>query len=172
MELIIRPAQARDSRALLLLMAQLTQESTTIELREDVSELSQQQQTKAMARLETNPRQLVLVVADQANQLYGIATVSPVAKQQAAGELGLGVLQRVQGQGLGQALVEEVLAWFNNYSQLGYLQLTVQSQNRVAHHIYQKYGFKEIAGSKRAGFNLIGQPVETVEMILERTQGL
>lgn len=168
MELTIRPAQVDDAQPLLLLMAQLTQESTTIELREDVSRLSQQQQKEALAWLETSQNQLVLVVADEADQLYGIATVSPVVGQPASGELGLGVLALVQGQGLGQALMEEVLAWFNDYSHLRRLQLTVQSQNTVARHIYRKYGFDEVADSRRAGFDLIGQPVETVEMVMER----
>lgn len=164
MELFIRPVEPEDSQNLLVLLAQLTKESTTFLLMQDLSVVSVMSQADNIAYLQSTTNNVMLVVSDEHDNLYGLATaVAGIDGTQA--EIGVAVLAQYQGNGLAQALIEELLAWAVDYSSVNALTLTVQLHNAPAIHIYEKYGFSWVEGSENTIENANGESVPAKDMI-------
>jgi len=166
MELFIRPVEPEDSQNLLILLAQLTKESTTFMLMQDLSVVSVMGEADNIAYMQSTTNNIMLVIADEDNNLYGLATaVSGIGGTRA--EIGLAVLEQYQGNGLAQALLEELLAWATEYSSVDTLELTVQLHNKAAIHIYEKYNFACVPDSEQTIQNAHGEDVLAKDMILE-----
>jgi len=165
MELFIRPVEPEDSQNLLILLAQLTKESTTFMVMQDLSVVSVMGEADSIAYMQSTTNNVMLVVADEHNNLYGLASAVAGINGDCA-EIGVAVLQQYQGNGLAQALIEELLAWAKDYSSVTALELTVQLQNRAAVHIYEKYGFTWVEGTEKTIQNTNGEDVETKDMVL------
>lgn len=84
------------------------------------------------------PAITLLLIAEQGtvSQPVGIASIEN-------GELGMAILKQFQGAGLGTNLVSALLDWAGVVG-LETVWLDVQTDNSVAKHIYEKFGFKEI----------------------------
>lgn len=165
MELFIRPVEPADSQNLLLLLAQLTQESTTFMVMQDLSVVSAMSEADNIAYMQSTTNNIMLVVADEDNNLYGLASAVAGINGDRA-EIGVAVLAQYQGNGLAQALLEELLAWARDYSSVTALELSVQLHNKAAMHIYQKYGFNWIEGTEKTIQNTAGEDVVTQDMVL------
>lgn len=166
MELFIRPVEPEDSQNLLILLAQLTKESTTFMLMQDLSIVSVMGEANNIAYMQSTTNNIMLVISDEHNNLYGLATaVAGIGGTRA--ELGIAVLAQYQGNGLAQALMEELLAWAVDYSSVSVLELTVQLHNQSAIHIYEKYGFSWIEGTEKTIQNANGEDVMAKDMMLE-----
>lgn len=165
MELFIRPVEPEDSQNLLILLAQLTKESTTFMVMQDLSVVSVMGEADSIAYMQSTTNNVMLVVADENNNLYGLASaVAGISGDHA--EIGVAVLEQYQGNGLAQALIEELLAWAHDYSSVTALELTVQLHNKAAVHIYEKYGFTWVEGTEKTIQNTNGEDVETKDMVL------
>lgn len=165
MELFIRPVEPEDSQNLLILLAQLTKESTTFMIMQDLSVVSAMSEANSIAYMQSTTNNVMLVVADENDNLYGLASaVSGLEGDRA--EIGVAVLAQYQGNGLAQALVEELLAWATDYSSVSALELTVQLHNEAAVHIYEKYGFTWVEGTDKIIENTAGEEVRTKDMVL------
>ncbi len=57
-------------------------------------------------------------------------------------ELGMGVLQEYQGQGVGSALLRAALEMADNWLNIRRMELTVYSSNDVAIALYERFGFE------------------------------
>ncbi|CAH1854219.1 GNAT family N-acetyltransferase [Convivina praedatoris] len=64
------------------------------------------------------------------------------------GEIGLAILKKEQGQGIGQMVVRALIDWVQQVD-LAYLWLDVQEHNVPAIHIYQKMGFEFTGASQQ-----------------------
>lgn len=167
MELYIRGAQADDAQAIITLLLKLQTESTTFEVVEHLETISSAQLANSLVEIQNSTNALILVVVDEHDHLYGILTALPNRRSAQQTEIGIAVLNRVQGLGLGSALMEMVLDWFFEFSASQQLFLSVQVQNSRARHLYEKMNFKYIPDSNKQIVNSQGILVETIDMILE-----
>ncbi|EEW53766.1 GNAT family N-acetyltransferase [Limosilactobacillus antri] len=92
----------------------------------------------------------VIMLAMLGGQPIGIVTVMVLEDQPGVGELGVVVAKPYWRNGIGQLLVDEAEYWFQNYSSLQQLVLTVFAENVPAIRLYQKLGFRQ-TGRHQAG---------------------
>ncbi|WP_429970671.1 N-acetyltransferase family protein [Fructilactobacillus sp. Tb1] len=141
-EVGLRAADAEDATAMLKLLKQLESESNFFELDADLDSVTAEQEARQIELMNASGTNLILL-ATVGDQLIGIATVEQI--NDSTGELGVAVLNDFQHMGLGTMLVDELINWQENYSNLDQLELEVKKDNSVAIHIYQKLGFEQIS---------------------------
>ncbi|WP_420632070.1 GNAT family N-acetyltransferase [Candidatus Leptofilum sp.] len=73
-------------------------------------------------------------------------------RMQHSGSMGMMVHPNAWGQGVGSKLVEAALNLADNWLNLSRLELEVYSHNRVAIHLYEKFGFEKEGLKKKAVF--------------------
>lgn len=157
--LLIRQATSGDAEPLLLLLAQLQQESTTFEVTGD--RLNTAAQAEQIRQIGQSPQQLMLVaVVDQ--QLVGLLTILPLNESE--GEVGVAVLKQFWHQGIGTELMLSGLDWAALDSHFDVIALTVQAVNRFAVQLYQSIGFQ--VTSDLTVKNTLNQSVKAFEMKL------
>jgi ribosomal protein S18 acetylase RimI-like enzyme len=79
--------------------------------------------------------------------------------------LGMAVLRTHRGQGLGQGLLEEVIAWCRVQPSIEWLDLGVFGDNLPAQALYRKYGF-ETVGHVADRWRIDGHIVDEISMTL------
>ncbi len=107
----------------------------------------------------------VTVLPRGSEKLIGIAGVS-VNKNPRTNHcavLGICVDKNYRGQGVGSALMERVLDIADNWLRLVRVELTVDFDNEIAIHLYEKYGF-EREGLKRKACVRNGEYIDLVMM--------
>jgi len=166
MELMIRPAQAQDASNLLALLSQLQGESTTFMVAQDYEEIDGLTQAENIEFLQTTTNNVILVVASDEGELFGLISAAALPGQPRQAEIGVAVLKAYQGMGLAQALVEELLDWAISFSTVDALRLTVQAHNQAAIHIYEKFGFARLDTGEQSVLNNVGDTVAAFEMVL------
>jgi L-phenylalanine/L-methionine N-acetyltransferase len=85
----------------------------------------------------------LFIVAERGGVVVGNAGVQPlthIRRRHAAG-IGIAVAKQAQGQGVGSALMAELIDWADNWAQLLRLELTVFIDNEAAIALYKKFGF-------------------------------
>lgn len=97
----------------------------------------------------------VIMLAMLGDQPVGIVTVMVLDKQPTIGELGVVVAKKYWHNGIGQLLVDEAEYWFENYSSLDGLVLTVFDTNVAAINLYQKLNFVETGRYEEDGRKII-----------------
>ena len=141
-ELLIREAEPGDAAELVTCLNRVSLETdftsldgegilltdTEMELFLDKQTHSENQIT-LLALLNDEIAGLVNVTADQRKRVRHI------------GDLFIVIGQKYWNNGLGSLLLEEVVEWAQASGILRRLQLTVQTRNQAAVHLYQKYGF-------------------------------
>ena len=141
-ELLIREAEAEDAAELVAFLNRVSLETdftsldgegilltdTEMELFLDKQAHSENQIT-LLALLNDEIAGLVNITADQRKRVRHI------------GDLFIVIGKKYWNNGLGSFLLEEVVEWAQASGILRRLQLTVQTRNQAAVHLYQKYGF-------------------------------
>jgi ribosomal protein S18 acetylase RimI-like enzyme len=110
----------------------------------------------------------VYYVAIVSEHVVGWADIIPsrIPIYSHGGTLGMGVLPRFRGQGLGKRLIEACIAraWENG---LARIQLEVRADNHAALRLYEKCGFRR-EGIKVRAMRFDGQDFDAVHMALLR----
>jgi len=162
----VRPAEASDAAQLLALLLQLATESNTFTVDDGLGELSEadeRAQIEQITRTTTNT--IFVAVLDQ--QLIGVGTVQATEDLlKPRGEIGVAVLKQYWGNGLGTALVEELITWARDFSTLAELFLTVQTRNTRAVKLYQQLGFKSVTPTAYQVVDPTGEKVCEIDMVL------
>ena len=141
-ELLIREAEAEDAAELVTFLNRVSLETdftsldregilltdTEMELFLDKQAHSENQIT-LLALLNDEIAGLVNITADQRKRVRHI------------GDLFIVIGKKYWNNGLGSFLLEEVVEWAQASGILRRLQLTVQTRNQAAVHLYQKHGF-------------------------------
>ena len=141
-ELLIREAEVEDAAELVAFLNRVSLETdftsldrngilmtdTEMELFLDKQAHSENQIT-LLALLNDEIAGLVNITADQRKRVRHI------------GDLFIVIGQKYWNNGLGSLLLEEVVEWAQASGILRRLQLTVQTRNQAAVHLYQKHGF-------------------------------
>ncbi|MGX7352557.1 GNAT family N-acetyltransferase [Enterococcus canis] len=143
-EITLREAIPSDAAELAVVFAQLAEETPYLVTDPAVMQLSEEALAMNLAGLyETTNNILLLALAD--NKIVGTASVRGSDERRVAhiGEVGISVLQDYWGLGLGTILLEELIFWAEESEQIRRLELTVQSRNARAIHLYEKMGFQK-----------------------------
>lgn len=91
-----------------------------------------------------------LLVAEVDDQVVGTAGLEIFEGRRAhVGAIGMGVDERFHGQGVGKAMMAALVDLADNWYGLYRIELEVYTDNAVAVHLYQRFGF-EIEGTLRA----------------------
>jgi len=80
-----------------------------------------------------------------------------------AGEFGVSVLKKYWGQGIGSAMIEEMIEWAKVSTVIRKINLLVRSDNSRAVHIYEKLGFMREGVISRGVF-ISGQFYDYIHM--------
>lgn len=102
---------------------------------------------------QTNDNQIIFVAVDDNNQVIGEISARGRARQSMVHCVGIGisVAATYRGQGIGTALMQQVLAWAEHNPVVLRLELEVFSDNLRAINIYLKLGFV-IEGLRRNAY--------------------
>lgn len=138
----IRLATRDDAANLIKLLHILKTESTTFEVMTnlavaDISAISEQ-----IELIQSTTNNLILL-ATFGEKLIGIATASQVTHHSDTSEIGVAVLQEFHHNGIGTALVDELIYWAESFSTVDELILTVFADNSQAIKIYERLGFED-----------------------------
>lgn len=171
MDLIIRLAEPTDSANLLALLRQLSQESDTFCITQDLETIDAITEAQNITAIQQTRNNLMLVVADENDNLYGLATATALLDNPEVVEVGVAILKTYQGYGLAQGLIAELIDWGETFSTINQLWLTVQKRNTPAIHIYEKFGFSVVLDAQSNGQDDEATAWPTQAMQLNMTGG-
>ena len=97
----------------------------------------------------------VILLAMLSEEIVGMVTVMVLDHQPTTGELGVVVRKKYWRNGIGRLLVDEAEYWFNTYSSLENLVLTVFEDNIPAIKLYQQLHFVTTGKTVEQGRNVL-----------------
>ena len=147
-EVQIKLAAADDAANILAFLRQAATESDAV-LIPHLADVTVEQERRNIEMINSFD-DCVIMLAMLGGQPIGIVTVMVLEDQPGVGELGVVVAKPYWRNGIGQLLVDEAEYWFQNYSSLQQLVLTVFAENVPAIRLYQKLGFRQ-TGRPQAG---------------------
>lgn len=148
-EVTIKLATADDANQVLTFLRKAATESDAI-LIPHLTEVTPEQEQRNINMINAFD-DCVIMLAMLGDQLVGIVTVMVLDKQPTVGELGVVVAKKYWHNGIGQLLVDEAEYWFENYSSLEKLVLTVFDTNFAAINLYRKLNFVETGRQEENG---------------------
>lgn len=150
MEVVIREAIPDDTGALLAVTKVIGGETDLLIMDEEGLALEEEELAYQLARLYESENNILFVALVDA-KIVGVASVKAEANVRMAhiGEVGISLLQSFWGFGLGSLLMDEVILWAQESKIIRRLELTVQSRNLRAIHLYEKFGFQTEGVLKR-----------------------
>lgn len=165
--LTIRPASPDDAPKLLQLKKQYIQGSDTIPLLVTEYNNTPEQEREVIKQINSDSNSLLLL-AEQDGKLIGNIDLigSGRSKTGHTARLGIGLLLESRNKGIGSILMNEVIKWAKNHSELRLIWLDTYSTNMVGLTLYNKVGFKP-AGVIPGFFNHNGQWHSKVQMYLK-----
>jgi RimJ/RimL family protein N-acetyltransferase len=115
-----------------------------------------------------NPNALVLI-AEIKSEIVGMLFFisNPKRKTSHTGEFGVSVHPRFQGCGIGRILIELLLSWARENSQIEKVYLSVLHTNQKAIHLYKSLGFIEEGRQIKGVKQLSGEYADIVQMYIE-----
>lgn len=140
-EVEIKLATVDDAPAVLRFLRQAATESNAVLIPhlDQVTDDQERENIELINRFDD----CVMMLAMLGSQPIGIVTVMMLSDRPAAGELGVVVAKKYWRNGIGRLLVEEAEYWFENYSSLKDLVLTVFTTNEAAIGLYKSCHFIE-----------------------------
>ncbi len=148
-EVKLKLATADDAAAVLRFLRQAATESDAVTI-PHLNEVTVDQERQNI-NLINQFDDCVIMLAMLDGQPIGIVTVMVLEKEPTAGELGVVVAKQYWRNGIGRLLVEEAEYWFENYSTLKSLVLTVFTTNLPAIKLYQRCHFIQTGTTTEEG---------------------
>lgn len=146
-EISLAVAEPADAAKVLSLLRLLQVESKMFSVTKGFEQLTVAEEQHNLAQINNTTDNLILLAWDQ-DEPIGIATVARTSSEQRTGEVGIAIQKNYWHQGLGTAMMDEIVNWGQNFSSLDKLTLTVVDNNINAIKLYQKVGFTIIAKPK------------------------
>jgi RimJ/RimL family protein N-acetyltransferase len=130
--------------------------------------ITEEAEKKWIESLNENPNAL-LQIAEINHQVIGFLFFIPNTKRKNShtGEFGMNVHPEYQGLGVGNALMEVLLAWAKGNPQIEKVLLQVLVTNHRAIQLYKKFGFVEEGRHIKAIKQLDGGYVDILQMYIE-----
>lgn len=156
-EVRIVPAEPSDAQPLVSFLRQASQESDAVMI-VNLQELTAATEAEQLRAIQRSDR-CEVVVARYGQQIIGVATIMSVLGQQLTGELGILVGKSFWHQGVGTALLDSILDWYQHGSLLTKLVLDVYADNRRAIELYHRFGFVQISRLQTTSKTGVQRPV-------------
>lgn len=141
----IREARAADAANLLAYLQQVGGESDNLSFDSKGLPFTEEQEREYLSSRIGSPNTITLL-ALEGEKIIGSLGIeaSSNARLCHRGELGISVLRRCWGQGVGSALFEALFSWLRDFpTSLRKIDLSVREDNGGAIALYKKFGFKE-----------------------------
>ena len=141
-ELLIREAEPKDAAELVAFLNRVSLETDFTSLDGDGILLTSEEMEIFLNKQASSDNQITLL-AFLNDKIAGIVNITAEQRKRVRhiGDLFIVIGQKYWNNGLGSLLLEEVIEWAQVSGILRRLQLTVQTRNQAAVHLYQKYGF-------------------------------
>lgn len=141
-ELLIREAEVEDAVALVSFLNRVSLETDFTSLDGDGILLTSEEMAIFLNKQASWDNQITLL-AFLNDKIAGIVNITADQRKRVRhiGDLFIVIGKKYWNNGLGSLLLEEVVEWAQASGILRRLQLTVQTRNQAAVHLYQKHGF-------------------------------
>ena len=141
-ELLIREAGPNDAAALVSFLNRVSVETDFTSLDGDGILLTSEEMAIFLNKQASWDNQITLL-AFLNDKIAGIVNITADQRKRVRhiGDLFIVIGKKYWNNGLGSLLLEEVVEWAQASGILRRLQLTVQTRNQAAVHLYQKHGF-------------------------------
>ena len=141
-ELLIREAEPKDAAELVTFLNCVSLETDFTSLDGDGILLTSEEMEIFLNKQASSDNQITLL-AFLNGKIAGIVNITADQRKRVRhiGDLFIVIGKKYWNNGLGSFLLEEVVEWAQASGILRRLQLTVQTRNQVAVHLYQKHGF-------------------------------
>jgi len=163
MDIIIRQAALQDAAALVDWLAVMQQDPHPGLLRRETLPTLEQEREWLAPRVEGNTAVAFVAVADEG--IVGLAELESRRPPRMAHcvTLGIGLLIRYRGQGLGLRLMEQLHAWVREHERIERIQLEVLSSNPGAVRFYERLGY-EHEGRRIDAIRRGGEHIDLIQM--------
>ena len=150
-ELLIREAETEDAAELVSFLNRVSLETDFTSLDGDGILLTSEEMEVFLNKQASSDNQITLL-AFLNDKIAGIVNITADQRKRVRhiGDLFIVIGKKYWNNGLGSLLLEEVVEWAQASGILRRLQLTVQTRNLAAVHLYQKHGFA-IEGRQERG---------------------
>ena len=150
-ELLIREAEPKDAAELVASLNRVSLETDFTSLDGDGILLTSEEMEVFLNKQASSDNQITLL-AFLNGKIAGIVNITADQRKRVRhiGDLFIVIGKKYWNNGLGSLLLEEVVEWAQASGILRRLQLTVQTRNLAAVHLYQKHGFA-IEGRQERG---------------------
>ena len=141
-ELLIREAEPNDAAELVAFLNRVSLETDFTSLDGDGILLTSEEMEIFLNKQASSDNQITLL-AFLNDKIAGIVNITADQRKRVRhiGDLFIVIGKKYWNNGLGSFLLEEVVEWAQASGILRRLQLTVQTRNQAAVHLYQKHGF-------------------------------
>ena len=141
-ELLIREAEPKDAAELVAFLNRVSLETDFTSLDGDGILLTSKEMEVFLNKQASSDNQITLL-AFLNGKIAGIVNITADQRKRVRhiGDLFIVIGKRYWNNGLGSLLLEEAIEWAQASGVLRRLQLTVQTRNQAAIHLYQKHGF-------------------------------
>ena len=141
-ELLIREAGSNDAAELVAFLNRVSLETDFTSLDGDGILLTSEEMEIFLNKQASSDNQITLL-AFLNDKIAGIVNITADQRKRVRhiGDLFIVIGKKYWNNGLGSFLLEEVVEWAQASGILRRLQLTVQTRNQAAVHLYQKHGF-------------------------------
>ena len=150
-ELLIREAEPKDAAELVAFLNRVSLETDFTSLDRDGILLTSEEMEIFLNKQASSDNQITLL-AFLNDKIAGIVNITADQRKRVRhiGDLFIVIGKKYWNNGLGSLLLEEVVEWAQASGILRRLQLTVQTRNLAAVHLYQQHGFA-IEGRQERG---------------------
>ena len=141
-ELLIREAGSNDAAELVAFLNRVSLETDFTSLDGDGILLTSEEMEVFLNKQASSDNQITLL-AFLNDKIAGLVNITADQRKRVRhiGDLFIVIGKKYWNNGLGSFLLEEVVEWAQASGILRRLQLTVQTRNQAAVHLYQKHGF-------------------------------
>ena len=141
-ELLIREAEPKDAAELVAFLNRVSLETDFTSLDRDGILLTSEEMEIFLNKQASSDNQITLL-AFLNDKIAGIVNITADQRKRVRhiGDLFIVIGKRYWNNGLGSLLLEEAIEWAQASGIMRRLQLTVQTRNQAAVHLYQKHGF-------------------------------
>ena len=160
----IRDAQPSDAAALLAYFKRIGGETPHLTFGEEGVPLSEVEERAHIERIRSADNAL-FIIAESGGEIIGHLTFTGGAKPRTrhAGELGISIIRPYWGEGIGEILIQSLIAWATAGGIVRKINLRVRADNARAIALYERLGFQTegresrtvcIDGAFHDGFNM------------------
>ena len=164
-ELLIREAEPKDAAELVAFLNRVSLETDFTSLDGDGILLTSEEMAIFLNKQASSDNQITLL-AFLNDKIAGIVNITADQRNRVhhIGDLFIVIGKRYWNNGLGSLFLEEAIEWAQASGILRRLQLTVQTRNKAAVHLYQKHGFVIEGRQERVAYREEGKFIDVYLM--------